>query len=298
MPNTKRICPGITTLQAAKKFFDDCLDNGRDDIPNIEVLTWAYDTINSEILDSGSFRLRARQSISDTLNGSNGKSKLSDQPWYYDYWHRVNKGGRVYHVRGRVTAETLPESFYDCPSKRYAAGRIMRYLPTQGSPRLLTLAGTHGCCIRAARERNSSVTVDNVERKTPVFDEWVKTELGHTTINFKMDLEKFVDTTNFIDQSYDVVNMDCMGFYANWSEKVLLRLNETCNSKVVALTVTEHLRGRKNFLRERVGRNASFDKVIDYIMSLMTNYEMVEQFSYQSESKRTPMHVLIFKRKR
>jgi hypothetical protein len=275
----------------ARDFLSGALEKNRDRISNIDLHQYVGEKTG-----------QTRQVISGTLDGT-GPHTLVDSDWYISTWHKEKQSNnRVVHCRNlnKTGAIVQRESDYDFPAKRKACETIMSFLPKTGKPRLLTLAGASGNCVRAALQRNPGVKIENVESDPRILELWkiTKIKLGLTSIDYLCTLQDFVKTAGFLRQ-YDLINADCMGYASKLMYQYLSVINENHNTEILALT-TQYLNGFRNHSPFQTALRKEYknypDAHVQCITEWLTNYEMIERFDYQKDTGTRRMEVLIYRR--
>ncbi len=290
----------LTVNECAKKYFARALKAGKTEITGVEL----KDHVCKE---TGS----SREAASGTLSTS-GKDSLGESPWFYDNWHCAKfPSGRVVYRRNQGGEASGIERMwnYDFPEKREACRRIMAYLPCFGTPNLVTLASCHGNCIQAARKQNPNVLSYNVERDQRVLDVWqgFKGLHGFQSIDSKRAFEDFVFDPIFTSRQFEIVNADVMGYAGAKMKRYLTQINRLCNTRIVALT-TQHLTWFRNTnksaeRRRLVAKYTRPDgtRVPDAhrkaIAAYLSNYRLVERWTYRQDAQHDTMEVFIFGRK-
>lgn len=227
---------------------------------------------------------------------------LSETEWYKAQWHKeLCDNGRVIHCRNVDThdATLQREQQFDYALKRRAFERIMEYLPAQGQPILLTVAGQAGNCVQAAVKRNPAVRIQNVELRPEILRLWKaqKVLLGVTTLDYPCSFYQFVDTRDFQIQEFALVNAFLGGYASRSMHDCLATINQLGNVKVLALTVQclNKIRNSGPFqdaLREKyAGSNDQHAQCID---DWLSKYEMVDRFTYKKNEHSLRMEVFIF----
>jgi len=246
---------------------------------------------------------QSRDVIHGTLDCT-GRGTLIDSAWYTKHWYKDHSdSGRVIHRRHKtITCDiTLQrEMNFDCPMKKLSCQRIMSYLPTSGSPRVLTLASVTGNCVQAAVAQNSATCIDNVECREDVLQLWKlrKKSLGIETEDYLGTFQDYVKTRRFTAAHYDLINADVMGYACKSMFQYLDTINSLKNATYIALTAQalDEFRNHGAFQDELRKKYAdSPDKHAECIADWLSNYEMIDRYTYKKDEHSATMEVFIFK---
>jgi hypothetical protein len=279
----------MTTLQLAEQFFKKALESGKRSVSNVDLHRYITERNG-----------QTRQVIGGTLDQMSHGS-LVDSLWYTTNWHRERVDGRTHHCRNNGTSDITVqrEMSYDFPAKRETCRKIMEYLPATGTPRLLTLASSHGNCVQAAVKRNPNVQTYNVESRRDILDVWktTKDRLGIQTWDYNCTFQDFVRAPGFTDCRYALINADVMGYVCKTMFDYMQVINEAGNADVVAIT-TQCLDSFRNHgafqdaLRKKYAGKA--DKQGECMADWMHNYDMVDRWTYRKMDGSRRMEVFIF----
>lgn len=240
--------------------------------------------------------------LNGTLDGT-GPGSLISFDWYTSVWCKDKlENGRIIHRKHNATklgALQQREMNYATEEKRLTMERIMSYVPTTGTPHVLTLASVSGNCVVAATSRNPKVSIDNIEMDQGVIGIWEnrKRELGVQTQDFHCTLQDFVEAPGFGDKQYDVFNADVMGYASEGMYRYMKVLNATLNCRVIAVTTQclDNFRNHGKFadsLRAKYVGQA--DKHAKCIADWLFNYTMVDRWTYRKAGGTRKMEVFIF----
>jgi hypothetical protein len=268
-----------TAIEHAQEFFQTALASGQEAVANTAI----HDYVGEKTGQS-------RAVLHGTLDGTGGGS-LSEADWYLRSWRKDNKGGRLIHRQRTQATDPIiqRELEYDCPVKRTAYRKIMeQFLPAEGTPRMLTLAGATGICVQAALQRNPATIIENIEFKEDVLRAWQarKSLLGATTEDRLCRLEEFVTRFSYRSKHYALVNIDTAGYAAKLMYSYLTAIKEAHNATILVLTaqVLEDFRNHGTFQDELRAKYANETDRHALCISdwLAPDYEMVERYGYQN----------------
>ncbi len=224
-----------TAMSAAYDFFQIAESNNEDVVSNIALHKYAAEMTG-----------QTRDVLHGTLDGV-GPGSLISADWYMRIWERYNDGGRLYHRwRTKVGDPVLHQELeFDHPDKLLTYRTIMGlFLPAEGSPEMLTLAGVTGICVRSARARNPNVRITNIEKREEKYLAWQKrqVQLGIETEDHLTKFQEFVKTWDYRRRHWALVNVDTVGYAAPTMESYLTSIVAAKNADIVIVT-TQHMDG-------------------------------------------------------
>jgi hypothetical protein len=238
----------------------------------------------------------SRATLHGTLDGV-GKGKLWSQPAYANNYHKQTVNGRSVHFLG---ASKLQEMIFTCPEKIKTNQRIMSVLADVSEPSVVTLASSEGNCVQAALAVAPYAEFTNVEMYAPVLDQWQdqKLSLGVITDDYLGTLEKFLQSDDYLDREWTLVNADVMGYPGSNMARWLTDFNESARARFLALT-TQHA-SNGNFRNKNAAEWKSLypskTGPTDFMKDHLPAYKLVDRWTYRKEHGRQEMEVCIFER--
>jgi len=244
-----------TALEAARQYFENAIERGVARVTNTELRVHVCNVTGQH-----------REVVHGTLD-SIGYGSLYDAEWYKTLWRKeTTDNGRVVHRR---KDEAMEEPNYDTPRKRAALKRIVKCLPVDGAPAVVTTVIDADLFLEAVTERNPSTTVDKVAA------------IG-----------------DIRGGRYDLAHVDTGGGYVSRSLcEALACFNAQRTVKVLALTVAclDKFRNTGVFqqaLREKYAGQP--DQHAACIADCLDQYDMIDRFAYQRDAHALRLEVFIF----
>lgn len=238
----------------------------------------------------------SRATLHGTLDGI-GKSKLWSQPGYSYSYHKRTVDGRSVHFLGAAKPQ---EMVFTCPEKIKTNERIMSVLAGNDEPSVVTLASSEGNCVQAALAVAPHAEFTNVEMYAPVLNQWrdQKLSLGVVTDDYLGTLEKFLQSDDYLDQEWTLVNADVMGYPGTNMARWLTDFNESARARFLAIT-TQHAPGgkfRNCNAAEWKAQYPSKTGPTDFMKDHLPAYRLVDRWTYRKEHGKQEMEVCVFER--
>ncbi len=223
------------------------------------------------------------ESVRGTIIG--GGRKLFGQASFQKDWlvcGKRNGKPKRFVRKGTEEADDIVEAIeYNTPNKIVARERGLKHL-RRGRQNVITFAGAKGYCVHSIYKHcGPNVQITNIEKIPEVLAEWIAE--GVPTNNFSGNFSDFVRSPEFAQKQYSLFNIDLMSYICGGRIADLLVINKLANVKYIVLTVQASKEGFRNggaWKEEALKLYLSDDKPLECLKSVMTNYNLIDHWSY------------------
>lgn len=256
--------------------------------------------LQTELLDYVSKKSGcSRESVRGTVIGFS-PNKIMGNPKIARIWSLERSNGYKPARLVRKTNKVQVKNFgitYETKEKQRAREFVFKNIFNIKEPKILTMAGHQGGCVKYALEKLIYPEIHNVEKYNDVLNNFKKLNLPVTSF-----LSSMSEHLKNIEQNYDVIYYDSLYGLCDYIAQDLKTINfrKLCREVNLTLLNIKRIRNHGKFADEVRSKYYRFkDPTLTWIKKNMNNYQFVEEYVYcrKSDCNTRPMRVIKMKLK-
>ena len=240
----------------------------------------------------------ARDSVRGTVIGM-PSNKLMGQQYFKDNWVYCRDNGKEptrFVRKGHEKPGEAYEVDYDTPNKKAARERILeplkRITVTNPYPKVLTMGGDQGLCVRRILEISPLAHVFNAEKQEDIFQ--LYQSLGYRSIDFCQTIGDVIRSNKL---TFDLINYDSLSYACDYIDDDMQHVNKTQNTSWFAFTQLNIQRFRNHGVWARWAKKKFYkydDPTREWIKFRLDNYVLTDHFVYNRDPSKNTRSMRVF----
>lgn len=243
----------------------------------------------------------SEKSVSGTLIGYS-KGRLLSDDYFRKNWAYLNNPLRFIRKSNLdpQVGNNLFDIDYDCKKKqkvRKESFSVYFSNYKKSNPKILTLAGSEGYCVKDFLKKRPKCDIINLERNEDILNIF-KTK-GMKTLNKLDTVENFISKDKL---DFDLINLDFTGYGSLSKHETFCEINKKSSAKIIIITLqyTKNPSNHGKFVEYIYSKYRRYDdKLLRWMKDCFSNYNLEKTIKYKRDNTKAnsrTMRVCVFKR--